>query len=63
LNLTPAQIEQLAAEHDEINDMISALEEKAGISSVKESAERIETPNRPKPMLSRAASVAITFDN
>ena len=28
LNLTPAQVEQLAAEHDELDDMIAALEEK-----------------------------------
>jgi SpoVK/Ycf46/Vps4 family AAA+-type ATPase len=28
LNLTPAQVEQLTAEHDEIEDMITALEEK-----------------------------------
>ena len=28
LKLTPAQVEQLTAEHDEIEDMISALEEK-----------------------------------
>jgi len=64
LNLTPAQIEQLAAEHDEVEAMISALEEKAGISSVKESAEHLVTPTQPKPpMLSRTASAAITFDN
>jgi len=29
LNLTPAQVEQFAAEHDDIEDMISALEEKS----------------------------------
>lgn len=29
LNLTPAQIEQLTAEHDTIDDMIAALEEKS----------------------------------
>ena len=29
LNLTPAQIEQFTAEHDEIDDMIAALEEKS----------------------------------
>jgi len=28
LNLTPAQVEQLAAEHDEIEDMLRAMEEK-----------------------------------
>jgi chaperone BCS1 len=28
LNITPAQVEQLAAEHDELEDMIRALEEK-----------------------------------
>lgn len=28
LNLTPAQVEQLAAEHDELDDMVRALEEK-----------------------------------
>ena len=28
LSLTPAQIEQMTAEHDEIEDMIGALEEK-----------------------------------
>lgn len=28
LQLTPAQIEQLAAEHDELGDMIRALEQK-----------------------------------
>ena len=28
LNLTPAQVEQLTAEHDDIEDMIVALEEK-----------------------------------
>ena len=29
VNLTPAQIEQLTAEHDEIDDMLTALEERA----------------------------------
>ena len=28
LNLTPAQVEQLTAEHDEVDDMITALEKK-----------------------------------
>jgi hypothetical protein len=28
LNLTPAQVEQLAAEHEEIDDMLTALEKK-----------------------------------
>jgi len=26
LNLTPAQVEQMAAEHDEVEDMVLALE-------------------------------------
>merc|ERR1712039_1162291 len=31
LSMTPAQIEQLAAEHDEVDSLLSALETKAGI--------------------------------
>ena len=29
LNLTPAQVEQLTAEHDEVDEMITALEKKS----------------------------------
>mmetsp|Transcript_118049 Transcript_118049/g.329044 ORF Transcript_118049/g.329044 Transcript_118049/m.329044 type:complete len:797 (-) Transcript_118049:94-2484(-) len=44
LNLTPAQIEQLAAEHDEVEDMLCALEGKGGGGA---------------PQLGRAPSVAV----
>lgn len=41
LNLTPAQVEQLAAEHDELDDMVRALEEK-GQSRV---LHKVDKPN------------------
>lgn len=57
LNLTPAQVEQLAAEHDDMEDMIRALEEK-GRPRVLHTMENLE---KPSPAC-RASSVStITF--
>ena len=53
VNMTPAQMEQLAAEHDDIEDMISALEAKG-------------MPLPPlNPTLSKQAtsSTVVTFEN
>lgn len=57
LNSTPAQVEQLAAEHDDMEDMICALEEK-GRPRVLHTMENLE---KPSPAC-RASSVStITF--
>mmetsp|Transcript_76804 Transcript_76804/g.138558 ORF Transcript_76804/g.138558 Transcript_76804/m.138558 type:complete len:792 (-) Transcript_76804:49-2424(-) len=77
LNLTPAQIEQLAAEHEEVEDMIGSLEGKAGVKyappKVKASLpppamlgkmdRSVSTPVEGiRARLNRQSSVAITFD-
>jgi len=67
LELTPAQIEQLAAEHDDVPGLIRALEAKAGIpprpepSKPEESSKAVSAA--PKPKLVRAASTSIKFDH
>jgi hypothetical protein len=61
LNLTPAQIEQFAAEHDEIEEMILSLEGKAGITVTSPEVPMPAASKRP-PLLQRAASVSVTFD-
>mmetsp|Transcript_21077 Transcript_21077/g.44965 ORF Transcript_21077/g.44965 Transcript_21077/m.44965 type:complete len:793 (-) Transcript_21077:91-2469(-) len=74
LNLTPAQVEQLCAEHDELENMIGALEGKSGCGpAAQPPLERIPSAQAPstgsfyagappKPVLSRAASAVVTFD-
>mmetsp|Transcript_30120 Transcript_30120/g.76081 ORF Transcript_30120/g.76081 Transcript_30120/m.76081 type:complete len:731 (+) Transcript_30120:76-2268(+) len=47
LDITPARLEQLCAEHDEIDSLCKALSELAG------------APLRPPPLLSRAGSVSV----
>eukprot|EP00928_Gymnodinium_smaydae_P014898 TRINITY_DN1546_c0_g4_i1.p1 TRINITY_DN1546_c0_g4~~TRINITY_DN1546_c0_g4_i1.p1 ORF type:complete len:517 (-),score=100.38 TRINITY_DN1546_c0_g4_i1:180-1730(-) len=61
LELTPAQIEQLAAEHDDVEAMLRALEAKSGIR-VQESS-NVEAPKSVKPKLGRQSSVTIKFDH
>jgi len=72
LNLTPAQLEQLAAENDELEDMIMALEGKGSavsqqVSEVKEASQESKKGETPKPCLSRprlnrGCSTTVTFD-
>jgi len=63
LNLTPAQIEQLAAEYDAVDEMIAALEEKAGVTTVKELPAEAESAKPSPPTLQRQASVSVRFDH
>jgi len=63
LNLTPAQVEQLAAEHDEFEDMVKALEEKGDpfaknpvLKKKGSSDDMPATTNSGKPMLGRSTS-------
>ena len=50
LDLTPAQVEQLSAEHDDVADMIAALEAKApGVSA--EWTELGDAKHGPTPLL------------
>jgi len=73
LNLTPAQVEQLCAEHDELEAMIAALEGKGGVEAAAPAAatpapltmdrgEPSDKPARP-PMLNRMSSRTVTFDS
>ena len=62
LSLTPAQVEQLSAEHDDVKDMVAALEAKAlGVVTVsdeidapaggseEDSEEAVKVASPPKP--------------
>jgi len=72
LKLTPAQIEQLAAEHDEVEEMILALEGKGLTYATQQPpaqapATPAATPAAPEavmrpPLLVRAGSTSIAFD-
>lgn len=73
LNLTPAQIEQLTAEHEEVDGMIAALESKAGAFAVPPPVDRTTTATAdggaakkgsiPAPIaLTRQGSASVTFD-
>eukprot|EP00928_Gymnodinium_smaydae_P014897 TRINITY_DN1546_c0_g3_i1.p1 TRINITY_DN1546_c0_g3~~TRINITY_DN1546_c0_g3_i1.p1 ORF type:complete len:807 (-),score=144.27 TRINITY_DN1546_c0_g3_i1:215-2512(-) len=61
LELTPAQIEQLAAEHDDVEAMLRALEAKSGVRAPESG--KVETPKSGRPKLGRQSSVAIKFDH
>jgi len=74
LNLTPAQVEQLSAEHDDVHDMIAALEAKAlldvggALAPVREGSDRPTTgpttaltPKR-KPSATGGGSAKGLFD-
>jgi len=67
LNLTPAQIEQLCAEHDELEAMFAALEGKGGSGPAAvpklESVPAATSADNPPPIiLQRAASTTVAFD-
>eukprot|EP00928_Gymnodinium_smaydae_P014896 TRINITY_DN1546_c0_g2_i1.p1 TRINITY_DN1546_c0_g2~~TRINITY_DN1546_c0_g2_i1.p1 ORF type:complete len:799 (-),score=155.27 TRINITY_DN1546_c0_g2_i1:217-2517(-) len=61
LEMTPAQIEQLAAEHDDVEAMLRALEAKSGIKIAETGNDK--APASAKPKLARQSSVAIKFDH
>eukprot|EP00927_Polykrikos_kofoidii_P058015 TRINITY_DN522_c0_g1_i3.p1 TRINITY_DN522_c0_g1~~TRINITY_DN522_c0_g1_i3.p1 ORF type:complete len:786 (+),score=150.20 TRINITY_DN522_c0_g1_i3:93-2360(+) len=55
LQLTPAQVEQLAAEHEEVEGLISELERKGGLVSAE--------PAAGPPSLGRTASAYVRYDH
>ena len=64
LSLTPAQVEQLSAEHDDVEDMIVALEAKALPPGVQPDAGGPSQPTADGGMIapSRGASATVTFE-
>jgi len=75
MNLTPAQVEQLAAEHDEVDAMLAALERKASVggplarppptpSGAPAAGDPVPRPGPPAGLtLRRQSSAAVTFDS
>lgn len=65
MNLTPAQIEQLSAEHDEMEDLIKGLELMACPKGSPQTAPNLESkPEAPsvRPVFNRQVSRTIAFD-
>jgi len=75
LNLTPAQVEQLAAEHDDVEDMIGALQGKGSAAAAPQSSgadsnkvseepkkDAAPKPAMSRPLLTRGCSTTVTFD-
>ena len=60
LHLTPAQVEQLTAEHEELDDMITALEKKGRPPSPHPTA--LVAPNRSTSTSISTRGISITYD-